>query len=157
MTEPYQACALYQQLVRHVQKCAAEELAALRQTSVSVEHEHIDQIIRDWLSTPQRDLHGSSPRDVMRREQLDEPNVLPPPSPDDEEWLQELHEIEELCGGERHHWFVDDGGLSLLDEFDPAGQDEYFRIMDDRAAARQKENDLLGTPPDDDEWPFSQN
>ena len=93
----------------------------------------------------------------MRREQLDEPNVLPPPSPDDEEWLQELHEIEELCGGERHHWFVDDGGLSLLDEFDPEGQDEYFRSMDDRAAARQKENELLGTPPADDVWPFSQN
>jgi hypothetical protein len=52
---------------------------------------------------------------------------------------------------------VDDGGLALLDEFDPAGQDEYFRSMDDRAAARQKENDRRGTPPDDDEWPFSQN
>jgi len=157
MTEPYQACALYQQLVRHVQKCAAEELAGLRQTSVSVEYEHIDQIIRDWLFAPQRDLHGSSPRDVMRREQLDEPNDLPPPSPDDEGWRQELHEIEELCGGERHHWCVDDGGLSLLDEFDPEGQDEYFRIMDDRAAARQKENELLGIPPVDDVWPFSQN
>jgi hypothetical protein len=94
----------------------------------------------------------------MRREQLDEPNVLPPPSPDDDEMLQELHEIEELLGGgERHHWFVDDGGLSLLDEFDPEGSDEYFRIMDERAAARLRENDLLGTPPDDDEWPFSQN
>jgi hypothetical protein len=158
MTEPYQACALYQQLVRHVQKCAAEELAALRQTSVSAEYGRIDQIIRDWLFTPQRDLHGSSPREVMRREQLDEPNVLPPPSPDDDEMLQELHEIEELLGGgERHQWFVDDGGLSLLDEFDPEGQDEYFRIMDARAAARQKENDLLGTPPADDDWPFSQN
>jgi hypothetical protein len=158
MAEPYQACALYQQLVRHVQKCTAEELAALRQTSVSAEYRHIDQIIRDWLFTPQHDLHGSSPRDVMRREQLDEPNVLPPPSPDDDEMLQELHEIEELLGGgERHHWFVDDGGLSLLDEFDPEGSDEYFRIMDERAAARLRENDLLGTPPDDDEWPFSQN
>ncbi len=157
MTEPYQACALYQQLVRHVQKCAAEELAALRHTSVNVESEHIDQIIRDWLFTPQRDLHGSSPRDVMRREQLDEPNVLPPPAPDDDEMLQELHEIEELCGGERHHWFVDDGGLSLLDEFDPEGQDKYFRVLDERAKARQQEIDLLGAPPDDDEWPFSQN
>jgi len=157
MTEPYQAYALHQQLVRHVQKCAAEELAALRQTSVSAEYEHIDQIIRDWLFTPQRDLHGSSPRDVMRREQLGEPYVLPPPSPDDEEWLQELHEIEELCGGERQHWFVDDGGLSLLDEFDPEGQDEYFRIIDERAAARQQENDRWGAPPDDNEWPFSKN
>ncbi len=157
MGEPYQACVLYQQLVRHVQKCVAEELAALRHTSVSAEYEHIDQIIRDWLFTPQRDLHGSSPRDVMRREQLGEPNVLPPPLPDDDELIQELHEIEELLGGERHRWFVDDGGVSLLDEFDPEGQDEYFRLLDERAAARQKENDLLGTPPDDDEWPFSQN
>ena len=158
MTEPYQACALYQQLVRHVQKCAAGELAELRQTSVEAEYRHIDQIIHDWLFAPQRDLHGSSPRDVMRREQLGEPNALPPPSPDDEEWLQELHEIEALLGGnERHHWFVDDGGVSLLDEFDPEGQDEYFRILDERAAARQQENDLLGTPPDDNEWPFSQN
>jgi hypothetical protein len=158
MTEPYQACALYQQLVRHVQKCAAEELAELHHTSVEAEYGHIDQIIRDWLFTPQRDLHGSSPRDVMRREQLGEPNVLPPPSPDDDELIQELHEIEELLGGtERHHWFVDDGGLSLLDEFDPEGQDEYFRIMDERAAARQRAADLLGRPPDDDRWPFSQN
>jgi hypothetical protein len=157
MAEPYQACALYQQLVRHVQKCVAEELAALRHTGVRAESEHIDQIIRDWLFTPQRDLHGSSPRDVMRCEQLEEPNVLPLPAPDDEEWLQELHEIEELLGGgERHHWFVDDGGLSLLDEFDPDGQNEYFRIVDERAAARQRENDLLSAPPDD-ELPFSQN
>ena len=58
MTEPYQAYALHQQLVRHVQKCAAEELAGLRQTSVSAEYEHIDQIIRAWLFTPQRDLQG---------------------------------------------------------------------------------------------------
>lgn len=157
MGEPYQACVLYQQLVRHVQKCVAEELAALRHTSVSAEYEHIDQIIRDWLFTPQRDLHGSSPRDVMRREQLGEPNMLPPPLPDDDELIQELHEIEELLGGERHRWFVDDGGVSLLDELDPEGQDEYFRLLDERATARQKENDLLGTPLDDDEWPFSQN
>ena len=58
MAEPYQACALYQQLVRHVQKCAAEELAALRYTTISAEYEHIDQIIRAWLFTPQRDLQG---------------------------------------------------------------------------------------------------
>ena len=158
MTEPYQACALYQQLVRHLQKCVAEELATLRHTNVSAEYAQIDQIIRDWLFTPQRDLHGSSPRDVIRREQLGEPNMLPPSSPDDDELIQELHEIEELLGGnERHHWFVDDGGVSLLDEFDPEGQDEYFRIMDKRAAAQQQENDLLGAPPDDDGWPFSQN
>ena len=158
MTEPYQACALYQQLVRHVQKCAAQELAVLRHTSASVEYEHLDQIIRDWLFTPQRDLHSSSPREVIRREQLGEPNVLPPPAPDDDELIQELHEIEELLGGnERHQWFVDDGGVSLLDEFDPEGQDEYFRILDERAAARQRENDLLGTPSNDDKWPFCQN
>jgi hypothetical protein len=35
--------------------------------------------------------------------------------------------------------------------------EEYWRIMDERAAARQRENDRLGAPPDDDEWPFSQN
>ncbi len=157
MTEPYQACALYQQLVRHVQKCAAEELAALRHTSTSAESEHIDQIIRDWLFTPQRDLHGSSPRDVMRREELGEPNVLPPPSPDDDEMLQELYEIEELCGGERHHWFVDDGGMSLLDEFDPEGSDEYFRILDERAAASHTAKAQLGQPPDNDNLPFSRN
>ncbi len=157
MPETYQACALYQQLVRHVQKCAAEELAVLRHTNVSVEYEHIDQIIHDWLFTPQRDLHGSSPRDVMRREQLDEPNVLPPPAPDDDELTQELHEIEELLGGELHHWVVDDGGQSLLDEFDPEGARAYFRVMDERAAAQQKEDDLLGPPPDDEEGPFSQN
>jgi len=158
MTEPFQACALYQQLVRHVQKCAAEDLAKLRETSVEAEYKHIDQIIRDWLFTPQRELHGSSPRDVIRREQLDEPNVLLQPSPDDEEWLQELHEIEALLGGnERHHWFVDDGGVSLPDEFDPEGQDEYFRILDERAAASQAEEARLGQPPVNDNLPFSQN
>ncbi len=158
MTEPYQACALYQQLVRHVQKCVAAELAELHGTSAEGEYRHIDQIILDWFFTPQLDLHGSSPRDVIRREQLDEPNVLPPPSPDDEDWIQELHEIEALCGeNERHHWFVDDGGVSLLDEFDPEGRDEYFRVLDERAAARQQENDRLGKPPDEDEWPFSLN
>lgn len=158
MTEPYQACALYQQLVRHVQKCAAEELAKLRATSMEAEYKHIDQIIYDWFFTPQRDLHGSSPRDIIRREQLDEPNVLPPPSPDDEEWLQELHEIEALLGGnERHHWFVDEGGVSLLDEFDSEGQDEYFRVLDERTAARQAEEKQLGHPPDNYSLPFSQN
>jgi hypothetical protein len=149
---------LNQQLLRHVQKCAAEDLAALRHTSVSIEYEHINQIIRDWLFTPQLDLYGSSPRDVMRREQLGEPNVLPPPSSDDDELVQELHEIEELFDeNERHHWFVDDGGVSLLDEFDPEGSTEHFRFMDERVAAREQENNRVGTPPDDDEWPSRQN
>ena len=158
MAEPYQACALYQQLVRHIQKCAAEELVAVHETSMEAEYTRLNQIIHDWFFRPQRDLHGSSPRDVIRREQLDEPNVLPPPSPDDEEWIQELHEIEALLGGnERHHWFVDDGGVSLLDEFDPEGQEEFFRILDERAAASQAKEAQLGQPPHNDNLPFSQN
>jgi hypothetical protein len=157
MAAPYQACALYQQLVKHLQQCMAEEIATLRGSTVKEESKHIDHIIRDWFFTPQHDLHGSSPREVIRREELDEPNLLPPPSPDDDELIQELHEIEELLGGEPHHWYVDDGGLSLLDEYDSEGQDEYFRRMDERAAAHRAEEELLGEPPDEDDLPFSRN
>jgi hypothetical protein len=156
MTAPYQASALYQQLVVHVRDRAAAELAALRSTNPQAEVEHLNQVIRDWFFSPRRDLHGSSPRDVIRREELAEPNVLPPRSLADDEITQELHEMDELFGGETH-WAVDDGGLSLLDEFDPEGQDEYFRKTDERFAAQRAEDAKFGEPPKMDDLPFSQN
>ncbi len=156
MAEPYQACALYQQLAEHLRDQLSRELAELRGTTQTAEKADVNQIIRDWFFTARKDLHGSSPRDIIRREELDEPNVLPPASPGDDEIMQELHEMDDLFGGETH-WAVDDGGLSLLDEFDPEGQDEYFRKMDERFAARRAEDARLGQPPDGDDLPFSQN
>lgn len=157
MSEPYQACALYQQLAEYLRDQMSRELAELRSSSIKVERARLDTLIHDWFFTPQSNLHGSSPRDVIRREELDEPNLLPPPSPDDDEIIREMHEMDELLGGETH-WHVDDGGLSLLDEYDPEGQAEYFRKMAERAAVRQAKDELLGSPPEEDnDLPFSQN
>jgi hypothetical protein len=156
MTAPYQACALYQQLVEHLRDRLSLELAGLRGTTQAAERIRVNQVIRDWFFTPRKDLHGSSPRDIIRREELDDPNVLPPASPDDDEIIQELHEMDELFGSETH-WSVDDGGVSLLDEFDPEGQDEYFRKMDERFAAKRAEDAKLGEPSEDDALPFSKN
>ncbi len=156
MTAPYQACALYQQLVSHVRDQAAIELAALRGTTTRAEIDRLNQVIRDWFFTPRSDLHGSSPRDIIRREELDEPNELPPSSLDDDEITQEMHEMDELFGGGTH-WAVDDGGLSLLDEFDPEGQDEYFRKMDERFEEQRAKDAQFGEPPAGDDLPFSKN
>jgi hypothetical protein len=156
MAEPYQACALYQQLVEHLRERLSLELAELRGTTAQAETQRLNQVIRDWFFTPKPDLYGSSPRDIIRREELDEPNLLLPPSPDDDEIIQEMHEMDELFGGETH-WSVDDGGLSLLDEFDPEGQAEYFRKMNERFAANRAEDAQFGETPKNDGLPFSKN
>ncbi|MBI5564259.1 MAG: hypothetical protein HY870_05160 [Chloroflexi bacterium] len=156
MMAPYQACALYQQLAEHLRDRLSLELAELRGTTQTAEQERVNHIIRDWFFTPRQDLHGSSPRDIIRREELDDPNVLPPASPDDDEIMQELHEMDDLFGGETH-WAVDDGGVSLLDEFDPEGQTEYFRKTGERFAAQRAEDAKFGEPPESDDLPFSQN
>jgi len=52
---------------------------------------------------------------------------------------QELHEIEELSAEPNTSLVCRRWRLSLLDEFDPEGQDEYFRIMDERARRAERE------------------
>ena len=140
MSVPYQASVIYQQLVEYLRDQVAEEFARMRGTTVDEEIERLNDVIHDWFFAPREDLHGSSPREIIRREELDEPNPLPPASTEDDEILREMREMDEMFGGETC-WYLDDGGFTLLDLFDPEGYEENQRRLDE-------EDDEL----DDEEW-----
>ena len=73
-----QECALYGELVRHLRDRCVERIAELDPTGgQDAAKSWADQVIRDWFFTPQKDLHGDAPRDVIWREQKGEPNIVP--------------------------------------------------------------------------------
>jgi hypothetical protein len=70
-----QECALYGDLVLWLRDRAAEWLAeAKADSTVEAETVRLDELIRGWFFTPQDELYGSAPREVIWREQLGEPN-----------------------------------------------------------------------------------
>ncbi len=77
-----QEAFLYGDLVVYLRDQWVEELAARSsnpQLTRQIEQARIDEMIRQWFFAPQdEDLHGSTPRDVIRREERGEPNVVPP-------------------------------------------------------------------------------
>jgi len=168
MTVPYQASVLYQQLVEYLRDYAANEFALLRGTAVDDEMERLNDVIHDWFFAPREDLHGMSPREIIRREELDEPNPLPPPSPEDDEVLREMREMDEMFGGETG-WYLDDGGFTLLDMFDPEGYDENQRKLEEMEDELDEDEEWaldIEIDLDDEDWfegpngddiPFSRN
>ena len=62
--------ALYGDLVRYLCDRWAEEAAQFNETPVSEERERIDELIRTWFFTGQSELHGLTPRQVIRNEEL---------------------------------------------------------------------------------------
>jgi len=57
---------------------AAEQLATLSpELTLESTCAQVDEFIRSWFFTPQAELYASSPREVIWREQLGEPNIVP--------------------------------------------------------------------------------
>lgn len=124
-----QECALYGELVRHLRDQCVERIAEMDAAhDATTARAWADEIIRGWLLTPQEDMHGSTPAEIIWRERKGEPNVVPPEHAhdmlfDDCPVCQAMKEME--LGGE-WHWFYDDGGFSLLEEYDTEGADKYY-------------------------------
>jgi len=163
-----QEAALYGDLVLALRDYAAEQLAAVSTApSADMLPEHdldtartrLDDFIRTWFFTPQKELYGSAPREVIWREQLDEPNVIPKEYAaeifdDDCPICQEMRqEIENAEDDEEHgHFWNYCPDTCLLERYDPEGAEERWRKefaqMDEwKAEQKQTQPEPGYTPP----------
>lgn len=152
-----QEAALYGDLVLTLRDHAAEQLAGLSaEHDVDAARARLDEFIRTWFFTPQKELYGSAPRDIIWREQLGEPNPVP------KEYAADLfgdgcpicqamrEEIENAESDEAHghHWtYCPDS--CLLDRYDPEGSDERWRKEEERMEAARKEREQPSPPAPD--------
>lgn len=136
---------LYGDLVRHLRDVCAQQLAELKGVSVDSERAALDEVIRAWFFTPQDDLYGYTPQRVIRNEELGIGNVIPA------DRLGDMFEDDcPICAALRadveavmaadpdhdHGWcFGLAPEFSLLDEYDPKGSDERWRIEEERIKA----------------------
>jgi hypothetical protein len=139
--------ALYGDLVKHLRDICAQQMAQLKGVSVESERAALDEAIRVWFFTPQEDLYGFTPQRVIRNEELGIANTIPG------DRLGDLFEDDcPVCADMRaeaeaslaadpnheHGWaFGLAPDFSLLDEYDPEGSDERWRIEDERMQANQ--------------------
>ncbi len=139
--------ALYGDLIKHLRDACAQQLAELKGVSVESESAALDEVIRAWFFTPQEDLYGYTPQRVIRNEELGIGNAIPA------DRLDDMFEDDcPVCAAMRadaeadmaanpdhdHGWAF---GLapesSLLDEYDPEGADERWRIEEERMEANR--------------------
>jgi len=148
-----QECALYGDLVLWLRDRAAELLAEAQGEATTVEAEtaRLDELIRSWFFTPQDELYGSAPREVIWREQLGESNPIPKEyadefvADDDCPICQAMREeIESVEDDHEHGWqwgYCPDS--CLLDIYDPEGNEERwdkeFARDEERKAQREEE------------------
>ncbi len=138
-----QESALYGELVRHLRDQCVVKITALDPAQdPAAARAWADAVIRDWLLTPHEDMHGSTPAEIIWRERKGEPNVLPKGHAhemvfDDCPVCQAMKEME--LEGE-WHWGYDDGGFGLVDEYDRAGADAYWKEEDERFEKWKAEN-----------------
>ena len=131
--------ALYGDLVKYLRDRWAAQAAEFNATAFDEERPQIDELIRTWFFTPQRDLHGLTPRAIIRNEELGKPNVVPHDHLDelfdDDCPICEMMREEALSGegGEWHLGLAPD--LTLLDEYDPEGYEWLTGNPDQRALA----------------------
>jgi hypothetical protein len=142
---PVQECALYGELVLYLRDRAAELLAG-REGDVGQERDRLDGLIRDWFFTPQDDLHGCAPRELIWAEQKGEPNpihseLLKAFFFDDCPICQaEFEDVETALKSNRDpgwRWYHDDGGYPLIARYDPEGWDD--RWADEEAALNKRQ------------------
>ena len=128
-----QECALYGDLVLYLRDRAAELLTG--GDDVEAERTRLDAIIHDWFFTPQDELHGCAPRELIWAEQKGEPNPIHADRlaeffDDDCPICQAMHQEVKAAieAGEEHgwHWHHDDGGCPLISIYDPEGWDERW-------------------------------
>jgi hypothetical protein len=159
-----QEAALYGDLVLALRDYAASQIAdastALTaglagENDVDTARVGLDDFIRTWFFTPQKELYGSAPREVIWREQLGEENPLP------EEYAAEIYDDDcpicqamaerlgnaeegEACG---HFWgYCPD--TCLLDIYDPEGSVERWREEFARMEEVQEEPEQDGFAPE---------
>ena len=146
-----QEAALYGDLVLALRDYATEQLAAPA-AGLTAEQARlqVDEFIRGWFFTPQDELYGSTPREVIWREQLGEPNPIPRRYAaeifdDDCPLCQMMRaEIENAESDEAHghHWtYCLDA--CLLDQYDPEGSAE--RWQKEEARFTRMENPASGS------------
>ena len=128
-----QETALHGDLVLALRDYAAGLLSANSTLDVEAARTELDEFVRTWFFTPQRELYGSAPREVIWREQLGEPNPIP------REYAAEAYgddcpicqmmreEIESAESDEAHgHFWTYCPDSCLLDHYDPEGSDERW-------------------------------
>jgi len=132
-----QECALYGDLVLYLRDRAAELLTG--GDDVEAERTRLDAIIHDWFFTPQDELHGCAPRELIWAEQKGESNPIHADRlveffDDDCPVCQAMHQEVKaaIAAGEEHgwHWHYDDGGCPLISLYDPEGWDERWAEED---------------------------
>ena len=150
-----QECALYGDLVLWLRDRAAKLLAEARgeATTVEAETDRLDELIWDWFFTPQDELHGCAPRDLIWAEQMGKPNPIPVDRLDDFffddcpicQQMEAEVEAAELEGHEHGwQWYHDDGGYPLIAHYDPAGWDARWAEEDAAFEAWQAEQEQQG-------------
>lgn len=151
--------SLYGDLVKHLRDVCAQQLAQLKGASLEAERAALDDIIRAWFFTPQDELYGYTPQRVIRNEELGIRNIIP------NDRLGDMFEDDcPVCSAMRaeakaglaadpnhdHGWAFDLApDLSLLDEYDPEGSDERWRIEDERMEANRAKRQAEANA-----WPF---
>jgi len=157
--------AVYGDLVKYLRDRWAEQAAQFNETTFDEERSRIDDLIKTWFFTPQPDLHGLTPRQIIRNEQLDQPNVVP------HDHLDELFDDdcplcrmmrEEALSGEGGAWHF---GLApdtmLIDDYDPEGYEAHWAEMDRRMAEdkaqREKPEAREWLAQNPNPWPFAGN
>ena len=134
----YQECALYGELVLWLRDRGAELLAG-EHGNAEAERERLDRLIRDWFFTPQDDLHGCAPRELIWAEQMGKPNPIDPARvteffdddcPVCEFERENLEQVLESGEDSGFHWYHDDGGCPLIARYDPEGWDDRWSEED---------------------------
>jgi hypothetical protein len=157
-----QEAALYGNLVLALRDYAAWQLTTAStgaglspEQALDAARARLDDFIRTWFFTPQKELYGSAPREIIWREQLGEPNVIPKEYAaeafaDDCPICQEMRrEIEEAEDGvdHGHHWtYCPDS--CLLDIYDPEGSEERWRKDFSRREEAREEREQAQPAPD---------
>ncbi len=129
-----QEAALHGELVLYLRERLAERLA---RDGGEIEDAlgWLDEMIRDWFFTPQRDLHGCAPRELIWAERRGEPNPVYP------EHLGDLFTDDcPICQAESQRagaaleagedpgwqWYYDAGDWPLIARYDPEGWEAFW-------------------------------
>lgn len=154
--------SLYGDLVKYLRDQWAEQRAEWRGSSVEQERANIDDLIRTWLFTPQDEMYGFTPRNIIRNEQMDRPNVIPEDRLRDA--LGEDYELYEIAKQYEENPEFDFGlapDRTLLDDYDEEGYEARWADgpqmddFDDSEAFLQYMDKDIPFPFLEEEVPFS--
>ncbi len=144
---------LYGDLAKYLRDQWAEQAAQFNETAIAEEQFRIDALIKAWFFTPQKELSGLTPRQIIRNEELDKPNVVPHDHLDDvfddDCSICQMMKEDALngIGGEWHFGLAPDH--TLLDEYDPEGHEARWEEEEKKWSAerRAKEDEDNGDSP----------